>query len=155
MARLRNRKRERFAVEVAAMSPLDRAYVLAGYADTPWARYNASKLAHVPEVADRIDELQTEFSDRSGIRAEYLQRKLLPLVEANPQDLFERVLDEKGKPIGVRLKNVTDLPRDLGNLENQVRSRNGRGDGDCPRKQDRSRQRPTAQRGRSHGPARA
>jgi Terminase small subunit len=102
-----------FAIEVAAMTPLDRAYVLAGYSDTPWARYNASKLAHVPEVASRIDELQTEFSNRSGIRAEYLQRKLLPLVEANPQDLFDPVYDGTGKRIGSRLKNVTDLPRDL------------------------------------------
>jgi hypothetical protein len=80
MPKLRNRKRETFAVEVAAMTPLDRAYVLAGYADSKWACYNASKLAHIPEVARRIDELQAEFADRSGIRAEYLQRKLLPLV---------------------------------------------------------------------------
>jgi hypothetical protein len=113
MPKLRNRKREMFAIEVAAMTPLDRAYVLAGYSDTPWARYNASKLAHMPEVAARIDDLQTEFSNRSGIKAEYLQRKLLPLVEANLQDLFEPVLDDNGKRVGSRLKNVTDLPRDL------------------------------------------
>jgi Terminase small subunit len=113
MPKLKNRKREMFAIEVAAMTPLDRAYVLAGYSDTPWARYNASKLAHVPEVATRIDELQAQFSERSGIRAEYLQRKLLPLVEANPQDLFEPVLDDTGKRIGSRLKHVADLPRDL------------------------------------------
>ncbi len=57
------------------MTPCDRAYVLAGYSDTPWARYNTSKLAHVPEVAARIEELMDQFSDHSGI-AEYLQRKL-------------------------------------------------------------------------------
>jgi Terminase small subunit len=102
-----------FAIEVAAMTPLDRAYVLAGYLDTPWARYNASKLTHAPEVAARIDELQTEFSNRSGIKAEYLQRLLIPLVEANPQDLFEPVLDEHGKRIGSRLKDVSRLPRNL------------------------------------------
>jgi hypothetical protein len=92
MPKLKNRKREHFAVEVASMAPLDRAYVLAGYRDTPWARYNASKLAHVAEVAARIDELQAEFSVRSGIHAEYIQRKL----EANPKDLYEPVFDAEG-----------------------------------------------------------
>jgi hypothetical protein len=75
MPKLASRKRETFAIEVAAMTPLASAYVAAGYRDTPWARYNASKLAHVPEVAKRIDELQAEFADRSGIRAEYIQRQ--------------------------------------------------------------------------------
>jgi hypothetical protein len=67
MPKLQSRKREMFAIEVASMTPLGRTYVLAGYSDTPWARYNASKLAHVPEVAARIGELMDQFSDRSGI----------------------------------------------------------------------------------------
>src|SRR5271154_3986872 len=104
MLKLASRKRETFAIEVAAMTPLASAYVAAGYRDTPWARYNASKLAHVPEVARRIDELQAEFADRSGIRAEYIQRQLLPLVEANPKDLFKPVCDEAGKTTGETLK---------------------------------------------------
>jgi hypothetical protein len=111
--KLASRKRETFAIEVAAMTPLASAYVAAGYRDTPWARYNASKLAHVPEVAARIDELQAEFSHRSGIKAEYIQRKLLPIIEANPKDLFEPLLDADGKKIGDKLKAVSDLPRDL------------------------------------------
>ena len=78
------------------MTPLASAYVAAGYRDTPWARYNASKLAHVPEVAARINELQTEFSDRSGIHAEYIQRKLLPLIESDPRKLFETMDDGSG-----------------------------------------------------------
>jgi hypothetical protein len=113
MPKLASRKREVFAIEVAAMTPLDRAYVAAGYRDTPWARYNASKLAHVPEVAARIDELQMQFSERSGIRAEYIQRQLLPLVEANPKDLFEPILDIDGKKTGDRLKSISELPRSL------------------------------------------
>ncbi len=113
MAKLKNRKREMFAIEIAAMTPLDRAYVAAGYSDTPWARYNASKLTHVPEVTARIDELQREFSDRAGIQAAYIQRKLLPIVEANTQDLFEPILDGNGKKIGDKLRAVSDLPRDL------------------------------------------
>jgi hypothetical protein len=75
MPKLQSRKREMFAIEVASMTPFDRAYVLAGYSDTPWARCNTSKRAHVPEVAARIEELMDQFSDHSGI-AEYLQRKL-------------------------------------------------------------------------------
>jgi hypothetical protein len=113
MPKLKSRKREMFAIEVASMTPLDRAYVLAGYSDTPWARYNASKLAHVPEVAARIDELLAEFSARSGIHAEYIQRKLLPIVEANAADLFEARIDAAGHAAGHQLKAIPDLPRSL------------------------------------------
>jgi hypothetical protein len=111
MPKLRNRRRERFAVEIAAMTPLDRAYVAAGYADTFWGRYNASRLSNLPEVAERIKELQAEFQERSQIRAEYIQRKLLPLVEANAADLFEAQGNLfEGRE---RLKPITKLPRDL------------------------------------------
>jgi hypothetical protein len=112
MPKLKSRKRETFAIEVAAMTPLDRAYVLAGYRDSPWARYNASKLAHVLEVAERVAELQAEFADRSGIHLEYLQRKLLPVVEANPQDLFEAVDDGNGGKRD-KLRPVSAMRRDL------------------------------------------
>ena len=112
MPKLKSRKREMFAIEVAAMTPLAQAYTSAGYKDSPWARYNASKLAHVPQVAKRIDELMTEFSDRSGIRAEYLQRRMLPLLEANAVDFYETVKDPAGNKV-YRLRALTDLPRDL------------------------------------------
>jgi len=112
MSKLKSRKREMFAIEVASMTPLATAYVLAGYADTPWARYNASKLAHVSEVAARIDELQTQFSERSGIHAEYIQRKLLPLIEANPKDLYETQDDGKGQKVD-KLRSISEIPRDL------------------------------------------
>ena len=112
MPKLKSRKREMFAIEVAAMTPLAQAYTSAGYKDLPWARYNASKLAHVPQVAKRIDELMTEFSDRSGIRAEYLQRRMLPLLEANAVDFYETVKDPAGNKV-YRLRALTDLPRDL------------------------------------------
>jgi hypothetical protein len=113
MPKLKSRKRETFAIEVASMTPLDRAYVIAGYTESPWARYNASKLAHVPKVAARIDELLAEFSVRSGIHAEYIQRKLLPVVEANVQDLYEPRIDDNGQKCGHQLKAIPDLPRDL------------------------------------------
>jgi hypothetical protein len=89
MPALKNRRRERFALEIASMTPYARAYAEAGFKDSPWAAYNANKLAHDPAVAARIEELRTEFAGRSQIHAEYIQRQLLPLVEANPQDLFE------------------------------------------------------------------
>src|SRR6266702_7869597 len=82
MPRLKNRKREHFAVEVASMTPPDRAYLLAGFKDSKWSPYNASKLANAPAVAARIAELQREFAERAQLHVEYLQRLLLPLVEA-------------------------------------------------------------------------
>jgi hypothetical protein len=112
MARLKNRKREMFAIEVAGMAPCASAYVAAGYRDSPWACYNASKLAHVPEVAARIAELQAEHSERSGIRAEYIQRKLLPLVEANPKDPYKTADDGSGRKLPM-LRSISEIPRDL------------------------------------------
>lgn len=104
MPRLQNRKRERFAIEIASMTPLERAYIEAGYKASLWSKFNASKLANTPEVRARIDELREEFRERSGLHAEYIQRKLLPLVEANARDLF----DADGK-----VKSLGELPRDL------------------------------------------
>jgi hypothetical protein len=105
MARLRNPRRERFAVEVASMVPVDRAYLAAGFRSKPeWARPNGSKLAHVPEVAARISELRTEFVASCALSIEYLQAKLLPAAELNIVDLFE---DNKLKP-------VSKLTRDQG-----------------------------------------
>jgi hypothetical protein len=111
--RLKSRKREAFAQEIASLMPLASAYVAAGYKDTQWARFNASRLQNVPEVAARIAELQEQFAERCGIHAEYIQRQLLPLVEANPKDLFEPFYDNNGKKAGDRLKAVSDLPRSL------------------------------------------
>ena len=108
MPQLKNRRRERFAIEIAAMTPYDRAYVAAGYKDTPWARYNASRLAHEPEVAERIDELRAAFSERSQIHAEYLQRLLLPIAEANLKDCYTLGPDGKECP-----RPISELPRAL------------------------------------------
>jgi hypothetical protein len=74
MPRLKNRKREHFAIEVAPMTPPDRAYLLAGFKDSKWAPYNARKLANTPAVAARIAELQREFAERAQLHAEYVQR---------------------------------------------------------------------------------
>jgi terminase small subunit-like protein len=110
--KLKNRRREHFAVEVASMTPPDRAYVLAGFKDSEWSRYNAHKLAHDPAVEQRIEELRTEFREHSQLHAEWIQRQLLPLVEANPQDLFAATPDPTGRKVE-KLRPITDIPRRL------------------------------------------
>jgi hypothetical protein len=111
MPKLKNRKRERFAMEIAAMTPLEQAYVESGFKSSPWSRYNASKLAHHPDVAARIDELRAEYSDRSGIQLEYLQNLLLPLAESNIRDLFETVPSPDGNGTIQRLRPISAMPR--------------------------------------------
>lgn len=128
MPQLKSRKREAFAREVASMTPLDRAYVLAGYTDSQWARFNASKLAHLSEVAARIEELQDEFADRSGIHKEYLQRRLLPLIEADPRALFEMVDDPVTGRKSERLRPVTSLPAALAAAVTKIRLDSKTGD---------------------------
>jgi phage terminase small subunit len=113
MPTLKNRKWERFAVEIASSTPYHQAYVEAGYKDSPSARFNASRLANTPVVAARIAELQAAIADRSLIYAEYVQAKLLPIVLANARDLFEPIFDPDGKKTGDKLKTISDLPREL------------------------------------------
>lgn len=90
------------------MTPVDRAYILAGYRDTQWARPNGSRLAHEPSVAKRIEELRDEFKASAGLSVEYLQRLLLPTAEANMLDFFEF---KDGRPV---LKKLEDLKREQG-----------------------------------------
>jgi hypothetical protein len=107
MARLRNSRHERFAVEVASMVPIARAYVLAGFPDTQWARPNGSRLAHTPTIAARIQELREEFSKNAAIHLEYLQALLLQIATANVIDFFKT--NENGKVV---LKPISELDRD-------------------------------------------
>lgn len=112
MAKLRNRRHELFAQEVACGAPLASAYVLAGYTNSKFAKFNGSRLANSPAVKVRIDELQKEFAERSGIKAEYLQQRLLPLVEADAADFYETIDDGAGRKVH-RLRSLADLPRQL------------------------------------------
>lgn len=106
MGRLRNPKRERFAVEVASMVPVGRAYVLAGYRDSSWARPNGSRLAYEPQVAARIEELRGEFRKSAALSVEYLQALLLPVAEANVLDFFK---SENGELVP---KPISELKRE-------------------------------------------
>jgi hypothetical protein len=105
MGRLRNVRHELFAIEVAAGTPVDRAYVAVGFKGGKWARPNGSKLAHKPHVGQRIAELQQQYAIDGGLQAAYIQQKLLPLIEADIRQLFEK--DGEGK---LRLRNLADLP---------------------------------------------
>jgi hypothetical protein len=106
MGKLRNPRRERFAVEVASMVPVDRAYALAGFKSAPeWCRPNGVKLSRIPEVAARIAELRNEFTASCQLSVEYLQAKLLPAAEANVVDFFT----SNGK-----LKSIDSITRDQG-----------------------------------------
>jgi phage terminase small subunit len=88
------------------MTPLDRAYVLAGYLHRQWARPNGSRLAHQPQVAKRIQELRDEFRVSAALSVEYLQRLLLPVAEANVLDFFKTV---NGRLVP---KHLSELKRD-------------------------------------------
>ena len=84
-------REELFAHEVAAFTPPDRAYMLAGFKSRPeFARGNACRLLRKPAVAQRIDELRADFRERCALNVEYLQSLLLPIVEANVLDCFEQ-----------------------------------------------------------------
>jgi hypothetical protein len=112
MGKLRNPRRERFALEVASMVPVDRAYIAAGYRSAvQWARPNGSKLAHVPEVAARIDELRSEFAANCALSVEYLQALLLPAATANVLDFFEEDTNRSGR---ARMKQLSALTREQG-----------------------------------------
>ncbi len=100
---LPNLRWEKFAREYASGETLAAAYVRAGFVDSPYARFNASKLSHKPPVRERINELMEQFAEASAVKVEYLQHQLLPALRTNPQDLF----DDDGK-----LKPIAQLQRD-------------------------------------------
>jgi len=111
--RLRNTRHERFAREVAALTPLATAYREAGFEGDPrWHPFNASKLANKPAVKARIEELRVEFERMSAIHTDYVRHTLLRTIEADPRDLYERDPgDSTGKRF--RLRSIAELPRHL------------------------------------------
>jgi len=109
--RLRNTRHERFAREMAALTPLATAYREAGFGGDPrWHPFNASKLANKPNIKARIEELRIEFEAMSAIHLDYVRHMLLRTIEADPRDLYERdPTDSTGKK--VRLRPIAELPR--------------------------------------------
>jgi hypothetical protein len=89
------------------------ACLAAGYASKPeFARGNGCKLLRDPEVSARIDELRAEFRERCALQLEYIQALLLPIVEANVLDLFER--EPQARRGIVKFKDLDRLRRDQG-----------------------------------------
>jgi phage terminase small subunit len=104
MPMLTNRKHEIFAREIAAGEGLEASYIRAGYKPGYSARFNASRLRNTRLVKERVNELLDQFNQQAGVKAEYVQAKLMPLLQVNFKDL----LDDDGQ-----LKPMHDLPREV------------------------------------------
>lgn len=121
MERLRNTRHERFAREVAALTPLGTAYREAGFGGDPrWHRYNASKLANKSNVKARIEALRLEFERLSAISVDYVRHKLLGIVDADVRELYEPDPDDSsGKKR--RLRAIDKLPGHLASAVSRIR----------------------------------
>jgi hypothetical protein len=64
----------------------------------------------------RIGELQQQYATEGGLQAAYVQAKLLPLIEADLRQLFDKGSD--GKP---RLRNLTELPDGIASALSSVK----------------------------------
>jgi hypothetical protein len=103
-------REELFAHEVAAFTPPDRAYLLAGFKSRPeFARGNACRLLRKAAVVRRVDELRAEFRERCALNVEYLQALLLPIVECNVLDCFEQA-GQSAAPIASRKRKTEPAP---------------------------------------------
>jgi hypothetical protein len=81
---LKNRKREAFARDVAALVPYEEAYrnnIASPDAKPRWLKFNGAKLAQDPEVATRIQELKEQFAIAAGISVELVQARLLQIID--------------------------------------------------------------------------
>jgi hypothetical protein len=72
---LKDQRLERFARELASMTPVDHAFTEAGFTPSLLAWHDGNALARCPAVAARIEELRAEFRERALAHAEYLQRR--------------------------------------------------------------------------------
>src|SRR6266853_1302658 len=79
--KLTNRRHEAFAIELASGAPLRTAFITAGYKDSYSAPYNASRLRNSPKVRERINELLSEFAERSFVKLEWIQARLVDIIE--------------------------------------------------------------------------
>jgi hypothetical protein len=73
MPTLKDQRFERFAREVASMTPVDRAYIAAGFKPSLLAWHDGNALVLCSAVTARIEELRDEFRRRALLHAEYLQ----------------------------------------------------------------------------------
>jgi hypothetical protein len=111
MPQLANRRHEVFALELATGAPLLSAYLTAGYKESYSARFNASRLRNTPAVRQRVDELLAEFGERSAIRLEYIQAKVLDLLELDPIELYEKAPALPGSASKLKLRSMSECLR--------------------------------------------
>src|SRR5258708_4269217 len=85
MSKLANRRHEAFAIELASGAPLRTAFITAGYKDSYSAPYNASRLRNSPKVRERINELLEQFAERSFVKLEWVQARLVEIIEGKSE----------------------------------------------------------------------
>jgi phage terminase small subunit len=85
MPKLANRRWEIFATELASGAPLLTSYLTAGYKQSYSARFNASRLSNKPAVRERIDELLAEFTRTTFVRLEWIQARLVEIIEGRAE----------------------------------------------------------------------
>lgn len=85
---LRDRRYERFCLELAELKPQGDAYAAAGFSPDP---SNAAKLVKRPEIIARIRELQDELVEFSNIRRERIVCEIDRVGRARIGDYYERV----------------------------------------------------------------
>lgn len=105
-----NRKLERFVLELyAGKTPLE-AMEIAGY--KPRAE-NARRMANSPEVRGRLSTFFSQERNLIEIEAMRARRERDCVAYSNISNYFEPVLDH-GKPTGrLRVKDFTQLPREI------------------------------------------
>jgi hypothetical protein len=79
-----------------------------------------SRLANTRPVAERIEELRSEISEQNEVNAAYIQRRLMHLIDADPRQLFETVVDGAGLKTE-RLKPISQLPLSLAAAVSKIR----------------------------------
>lgn len=116
MPALREPQYEKFCIECVELSfggnrnPVLEAYKNAGFAAH---RGNAARLRKRPEVTARIAELVAEAIEFANVRAKRVVVEIDRVGRSNIADYYEVVTDEKsGRPV-TRLKNLTEMPREM------------------------------------------
>ena len=107
MPALKNERHERFCHEILSdpEGKAGRAYVRAGYADTPAADGSASTLLKNPKVAERLAELKAERSERTEVTLDMVVQGLY--AEAT----------RTGNPAGARVQAWSWLGKHAGAFE--------------------------------------
>lgn len=106
-----NFRQERFALELYAGKTPYEAMERAGYKPHP---ENARRLAQHPNVRRRISEMFAQERGYVEIEAMQCRRERRLIAFADIANYYEPSIDANGQPTGrVRVKNFTDLPREL------------------------------------------